>query len=60
MTLTRASLVAIGVILADRATKSLVMSALEPDQVHTPGSYIDRIVRTTPEKRIEQRTVRKA
>ena len=33
---------------------------LEGDAVHTPGSFVDRVVRTTPEKRIEQRTVRKA
>ncbi|MFM9958375.1 MAG: CoA transferase subunit A [Phycisphaerales bacterium] len=33
---------------------------LDPDTIHTPGSYIDAIVKTTPEKRIEQRTVRKA
>jgi 3-oxoacid CoA-transferase subunit A len=33
--------------------------ALDPDQVHTPGIYVDRIVvNPTPEKRIEQRTVR--
>jgi len=31
---------------------------LDPDQVHTPGSYIDRIVQTVSEKRIEQRTTR--
>jgi len=31
---------------------------LDPDQVHTPGSYVDRFVQTTSEKRIEQRTVR--
>jgi 3-oxoacid CoA-transferase subunit A len=30
---------------------------LDPDQVHTPGNYIDAIVVTKPEKRIEQRTV---
>jgi len=30
-----------------------------PDQVHTPGSYVDRVVMTKSEKRIEQRTVRK-
>ena len=33
---------------------------IEPDHVHTPGSYIDRIVHTVSEKRIEQRTVRSA
>ena len=32
--------------------------SLDPDQIHTPGIYVDRIVLTTPEKRIEQRTVR--
>jgi 3-oxoacid CoA-transferase subunit A len=33
--------------------------ALDPDQIHTPGIYVDRIVvNPTPEKRIEQRTVR--
>ena len=31
---------------------------LDPDQIHTPGIYVDRIILTVPEKRIEQRTVR--
>jgi 3-oxoacid CoA-transferase subunit A len=31
---------------------------IDPDQVHTPGNYIDAIVVTKPEKRIEQRTIR--
>lgn len=30
---------------------------LDPDQIHTPGIYIHRIVKATSEKRIEQRTV---
>jgi 3-oxoacid CoA-transferase subunit A len=29
----------------------------DPDQVHTPSVYINRIVESTFEKRIEQRTV---
>ena len=34
---------------------------LDPDHVHLPGIYVDRIVHNpTPEKRIEQRTVRGA
>ena len=34
---------------------------LDPDQIHTPGIYVKRIVvNATPEKRIEQRTVRSA
>lgn len=32
--------------------------SLDPDGIHTPGIYVDRIVQTVPEKRIEQRTVR--
>ncbi len=34
---------------------------LDPDQIHTPGIFVQRIVvNATPEKRIEQRTVRAA
>lgn len=37
------------------------VGALDPDAVHTPGIYVDRIVvNAGPEKRIEQRTVRTA
>ncbi len=37
------------------------MGSLDPDQIHTPGIFVDRVVlNATPEKRIEQRTVRKA
>jgi 3-oxoacid CoA-transferase subunit A len=33
---------------------------LDPDQIHTPGVFVQRIVlNATPEKRIEQRTVRR-
>lgn len=35
------------------------VGAIDGDSVHTPGSYIDRVVCATPQKRIEQRTVRK-
>lgn len=35
------------------------LGAIDPDQVHLPGIYVDRLVlNATPEKRIEQRTVR--
>jgi len=34
--------------------------AIDPDQIHTPGIFVDRVVHATSfEKRIEQRTVRK-
>jgi 3-oxoacid CoA-transferase A subunit len=36
------------------------LGALEPDGVHVPGNYVDRIVVAKQEKRIEQRTTRKA
>jgi 3-oxoacid CoA-transferase subunit A len=34
------------------------LGELDADTVHTPGNFVDRIVRTASEKRIEQRTVR--
>ncbi len=35
------------------------IGAIDPDHVHLPGIYVDRIVHNpTPEKRIEQRTIR--
>jgi 3-oxoacid CoA-transferase subunit A len=35
------------------------VGAIDPDHVHLPGIYVDRIVlNATPEKRIEQRTLR--
>ena len=33
------------------------VGAFDPDSVHTPGIFVDRIVKTISEKRIEQRTV---
>lgn len=36
------------------------VGALDPDQIHTPGIYVDRIFAAQQEKRIEQRTVRAA
>jgi 3-oxoacid CoA-transferase subunit A len=36
------------------------LGALDPDSVHTPGSYVDRVVRTVSQKRIERRTVQES
>ncbi len=33
---------------------------LDPDYIHTPGIYVDRLIQGTFEKRIERRTVREA
>ncbi len=48
---------AAGLVLAE-VEQVVETGQIEPDQVHTPGNYIDAIVVTKPEKRIEQRTVR--
>ena len=34
------------------------VGSLDPDRIHTPGIYVDRLIQTVSEKRIEQRTVR--
>jgi 3-oxoacid CoA-transferase subunit A len=34
------------------------LGELDPDTVHTPGSFVDRVIKSKSEKRIEQRTVR--
>lgn len=35
------------------------LGAIAADTVHTPGNYVDRVVKTVSEKRIEQRTISK-
>ncbi len=34
------------------------LGGIDPDQVHTPGNYVKRVVKSVPQRRIEQRTVR--
>lgn len=34
--------------------------SIDPDQVHTPGIFVQRVVKTTADKRIEKRTTREA
>ena len=34
------------------------VGALDPDQIHVPGIFVQRIVQATFEKRIEQTTTR--
>ena len=36
------------------------MGELDPDQIHTPGIYVNRVIQGSFEKRIEQRTTRPA
>lgn len=50
-----------GKITVVEVEKVVETGELDPDQIHLPGIYVHRIViNATPEKRIEQRTVRAA
>jgi 3-oxoacid CoA-transferase subunit A len=50
-----------GRITVVEVEKIVEVGAIDPDQVHLPGIFVHRIVlNTKPEKRIEQRTLRKA
>jgi 3-oxoacid CoA-transferase subunit A len=50
-----------GKITVVEVEKIVENGVLEPENIHLPGIYVHRIViNTTPEKRIEQRTVRAA
>lgn len=47
-----------GAITIAEVEELMPVGALDPDQIHTPGIYVQRIVQGAFEKRIEQRTVR--
>jgi 3-oxoacid CoA-transferase subunit A len=48
-----------GTITVVEVEEIVPLGALDPDHIHTPGVFVHRIVlNATPEKRIEQRTVR--
>ncbi|WKL56926.1 CoA transferase subunit A [Asticcacaulis sp. ZE23SCel15] len=49
-----------GKICVAEVEEIVPVGALDPDNIHTPGIYVDRIVQGTFEKRIEQRTIRQA
>lgn len=50
-----------GRICVAEAEEIVEIGALEPDHIHTPGIFVKRLVHNPhPEKRIEQRTMRKA
>ncbi|MES2854519.1 MAG: CoA transferase subunit A [Bdellovibrionota bacterium] len=50
-----------GKITVVEVEEIVALGELDPDQVHTPGIYVQRIFKApSMEKRIEQRTVRKA
>lgn len=47
-----------GAITIVEVEEIVPVGTLNPDQIHTPGIYVDRIVQSKFEKRIENRTVR--
>ena len=48
-----------GIVCIAEVEEVVEVGAIDPDHVHLPGIYVDRIVHNpSPEKRIEQRTVR--
>jgi 3-oxoacid CoA-transferase subunit A len=50
-----------GRICIAEAEEIVELGALEADHIHTPGIFVKRLVHHPhPEKRIEQRTVRKS
>lgn len=47
-----------GAVCVAEVEEIVETGALDSNQIHTPGIFVDRIVQTVSEKRIEQRTVR--
>ncbi|MBG83234.1 MAG: succinyl-CoA--3-ketoacid-CoA transferase [Phycisphaerae bacterium] len=45
-----------GKITVAEVEEIVPLGTLDPDQIHTPGIFVNRIVQTVSEKRIEQRT----
>jgi 3-oxoacid CoA-transferase subunit A len=50
---------AAGAICVAEVEEIVPAGSLDPDCIHTPGIYVDRLIQGAHEKRIEQRTVRK-
>lgn len=48
-----------GAVCVAEVEEIVPVGSLDPDNIHTPGIYVDRLVQGEHEKRIEQRTVRK-
>lgn len=46
-----------GIMTVAEVEEIVPLGSLDPDLIHTPGIYVDRLVQTVSEKRIENRTV---
>ncbi|MCC5981633.1 MAG: CoA transferase subunit A [Oceanicaulis sp.] len=51
---------AAGKVTVAEVEEIVPVGSLDPDNIHTPGIYVNRLIQGTHEKRIEQRTVRAA
>jgi len=51
---------AAGKVTVAEVEEIVPVGSLDPDNIHTPGIYVKRLIQGTHEKRIEQRTVRAA
>ena len=49
-----------GKITVAEVEEIVPVGSLDPNMIHTPGVFVQRIIQGTHEKRIEQRTVREA
>jgi len=50
---------AAGAVCVAEVEEIVPIGSLDPDSIHTPGIFVDRLIQGDHEKRIEQRTVRK-
>jgi 3-oxoacid CoA-transferase subunit A len=48
-----------GKVCVAEVEEIVALGSLDPDMIHTPGIYVNRIIQGHHEKRIEQRTTRK-
>jgi len=48
-----------GKITVVEVEEIVAVGELDPNHIHTPGIYVDRVIKGTFEKRIEQRTIKK-
>jgi 3-oxoacid CoA-transferase subunit A len=48
-----------GKVTVAEVEEMVPLGSLDPDQIHTPGIFVQRLIKGDFEKRIEQRTVRK-
>ena len=48
-----------GAVCVAEVEELVPTGSMDPDMIHTPGIYVNRVIEGEHEKRVEQRTVRK-